>query len=342
MKKLFIHHPLFRLLSPVFSGVIVYLLILLVNNNVEQLQDQFLGQELYLFIGLSFVIQELSRILLWAFKKVPEMLSPFLTLIVQVTSSMILCVIIVTLSIQLYFKNILNYTPNSEELWLFNSIFCVITFIYILLHISHQYLYKVNTQKLNNERLRKQIIEDDFLQFKKGINPDLLFESFEALIVLTHQKTDQVDDLIDQLAHVYRYILSRKKRQLVLINEELSALDALLQLFNYLPYRKVSIHQKLNSGFLMVPGSLLAVAEYIIRITITNLDTPLVLHLVETNDALQLEYQHNDKIANGFTLQALNDLQQVYNIYSTNKVTVSEDQELRTISIPKLIIKPEL
>ncbi|MEO1629027.1 MAG: histidine kinase, partial [Bacteroidota bacterium] len=61
MKTLFVHHPLFRLLGPTFSGVIVYVLILLINNNVDQLQEEFLGQELYVCIGLSYLIQELSR-----------------------------------------------------------------------------------------------------------------------------------------------------------------------------------------------------------------------------------------------------------------------------------------
>ena len=80
MKKLFVHHPLFRLLSPLFSGFIVYLLILLINNNVEQLQEQFLGEELYVCIGLSFIIQELARLLLVLFKKPSGSLSPAISL----------------------------------------------------------------------------------------------------------------------------------------------------------------------------------------------------------------------------------------------------------------------
>jgi len=43
MRKLFIHHPLFRLLSPLFSGILVYLLLLLINNNIGQLQEAFLS-----------------------------------------------------------------------------------------------------------------------------------------------------------------------------------------------------------------------------------------------------------------------------------------------------------
>ena len=339
MKKLFIHHPLFRLLSPVFSGVTVYLLILLINNNVEQLQEQFLGQELYVCIGLSFVIQELARILLLAFKKLPEVMSSLMSLFVQVIASMLLCILVVTITIKIYYKYVLGFSANSEELWLFNSIFCGVTLIYILLHISHQYLYKINTKKLDNELLRKQIVEDDFMQFKKGINPDLLFESFEALIVLIQKHKNKVDDLIDHIAVAYRYILSRKERQLVAVKEELTALKELVSLFNYLPYRKVFINQKIQSDFLIVPGSLLAFVEHIIRSTIIAYDTPLEVILKDTENTLEIIYQHNDKISGGFTTENIKDVQSVYNIYSNKKIILNENQNVRTISIPKLLIK---
>jgi len=60
MKKLFIHHPLFRLLSPLFSGLVVYILLLLINNDIDQLYEEFLTQELYVCIALTFLIQELD------------------------------------------------------------------------------------------------------------------------------------------------------------------------------------------------------------------------------------------------------------------------------------------
>lgn len=179
MKKLFIHKPLFRLLSPVFSGVIVYLLILLVNNNVAQLQNEFLGEELYVCIGMSYIIQELSRLLLLLFKRVKFFTNELISVIVQIVVSMLLCVGLVTIIISFYYKSILGFSPNSEELWLFNSIFCSITIIYILLFISHQYLHKINSEKLKEEENYLNHIEQDFNEFKQGINPDLLFESLE-------------------------------------------------------------------------------------------------------------------------------------------------------------------
>ena len=81
MKKLFIHKPLFRLLSPIFNGFVSYLLILLINNNIAQLQEEFLRQELFVCIALSYVIQEFSRLLLQLFESKIKVKSVFLMLI---------------------------------------------------------------------------------------------------------------------------------------------------------------------------------------------------------------------------------------------------------------------
>ncbi len=339
MKRLFIHNPLFRLLSPIFGGAVVYLLILLINNNVEQLNEQFLGQELYLCIGLSFVIQEFARFLLLLFSKLPKSISFSNSLIIQLISSLFMSIIVVTLSIYIYYKNVLGFSPNNEELWMFNIIFSVLTLIYISLDISHQYLYKINTEKLNNELLLKQIDEDEFSQFKEGINSELLFDSFEALIVLIREQENKFDDLIEHLASTYRYILSRKKQQLIDINDEIIALKHLIDLFNYLPYRNISLQNEMSSSFLFVPGCLLKLIENIVRSTINSGERPLEIKLKETGSFIQIEYRHNDTINKSFGQNDLETIKRIYKIYTLENIKFKENTLTRIISIPKLQIK---
>ncbi len=338
MKKLFIHHPLFRLLSPIFSGIIVYLLILLISNDVEQLQDYFLGQELYICIGLSYIIQEFSRAFLMLFQKFKNAFSTNIV-ILQIVVSMILCIGLTTGSIILYFKYVEGFAPNKEELIPFNIIFCCITLIYILLHISHKYLHKISLQKLEREQRLKQIIEDDFNQFKQGINPNLLFESLEALITLIKKDKDITDDFIDEIALVYRYILSKRKQQLVSINEELIILESLIKIFNYLPYRNIQIQNDLSSTFLVVPGSLLTVIEQIIRYSINTTDGFIKISVNEDSNSLNITYSFNDKIVEKFGIHLLQETQEAYAIYSDNSITVIEEDGIRKISIPKLTMK---
>lgn len=338
MKKLFIHKPLFRLLSPVFSGAVIYLLILLVNNNVSQLQEQFLGEELYVCIGLSYIVQEFSRILLILFKKVPKLESILLNIGLQIIVSLFLCIVIVSVSITVYYKQVLGFSPNSEELWLFNSVFSVVTLIYILLFISNQYLHKTNTEKLFKEQEIKQIIEADFIDFKQGINPKLLFESLEVLLILIQQEKNKADDFIDYLATIYRYILSSNKKQLVAIEEEIEIVNELINLFNYLPYRNIVLVNEIASNFLTVPKSLLFVIEQIVRTTITSSLT-LEISLKEEENYWVIEYSPNDKITTQFKPENLKEIERVFSIYSTYEIQIEETSAMRKILLPKLTIE---
>lgn len=339
MRKLFLHTPVFRFLSPVFSGIIAYLLILLVNNNIGQLQEQFLGQELYVCIGLSFIIHEFSRFLLWLFKKNLNVLNFVILLIVKIVSAVLLSGILIGALITSYYLYQSGYYPLIEELKVFVGIYCFIPLGYILLDMSHEYLYKVNTQKLENELLIKENIEEDFKQFKREINPDLLFESFEALIVLIHDDKDFVDDFIDNLAIIYRYILASKKNQLTNIKEELLILDELIKLYNYLPHRKINITKKGKSDFLLVPGTLLFVVEQIIKTSIVSSRVHLSLQLDFNDTNFSISYHKEDKITSAFNTTTIEDVCKVYSIYSSERVAIIEDDIERKITFPTLNIK---
>ncbi|GGH01956.1 hypothetical protein GCM10011416_20940 [Polaribacter pacificus] len=340
MKKLFIHKPFFRLLSPIFSGVICYLLVLLVNNNVGQLTEDFLGQELYFCILLSYAVQEFSRLLLQLFQKLPTIGGTLLTISVKCLVSLILSMVIITVFISVYYQLILGFSPSTEELLLFNSIFSSITFVYICLYISHQYLYKINSQKLAMELLRKKNIEEDFKQFKQEINPKLLFESLESLLVLLNENNDQVDDLIDQLAIIYRYILSNKTTELVTIEKELEVLNHFILLYNYLPYRKVVLNVSALTNFLIVPGSLLFVIEQVIRSVIISQHSKLLITIEQQAESIEVRYTPEDLLIAGFDAVNFVSLKKAYSIYSKNEIQIQELDNMRVISIPKLILKP--
>lgn len=337
MRKLFIHQPLFRIFCPVFSGVIVYLLILLINNNVAQIQEQFLGDELYVFIGLSYLTQEGVRLLLSLLRGKKLKPNASVEIGLQVGLSVLLCVIIVSTSMALFYKYVEKYTINLDELLVFNSIFVVISFIYVLLFVSHQYLYNINSEKLNYEELIRQNIEDEFLQFKRDINPRLLFDSLESLLSFIEDDLDDSDEFIDHLSVLYRYILSKKEKQLVAFEDELTTAQELIMLLGKLPLRNLHLESNVNNEFLLVPGTLLTLLELISRTSIIS-DKPLHVQLYENAEYFYLQYRSNDRITNVITKKDIKGVQEVYSIYSEKSVEISEDQDTRKIQIPKLML----
>lgn len=339
MTKLFIHNPLFRFLSPIFTGVVAYLLILLINNNIGQLQEQFLGQELYVSITLAYIIHEFSRFLLWVFKLIPQKLGTTFTLILHGVLSILISAVLIALLIELYYQQASGFSPSTQETITFISIYCCIPISYVLLNLSHQYLYKINTKKLDNELLIKQNIEEDFKQFKREINPDLLFESFEMLLILINENIEKVDEFIDHLSTIYRYILSSRKKQLVTFEEEQIILIEFVKLYNHLPYRKVNISIQEKENFLIVPGTLLFIIEQIIKTTIVSKSISLEIKIEFSDTNFTISYQTEDKINQVFTLNNIEEIIRVYTIYSSNKIELNENDSNREIVIPTLEIK---
>ena len=341
MNKLFVHNLLFRLLSPIFSGVLVYILILLINNNVGQLSEQFLGEELYLCIGLSYLIQEFSRLSLILFEKINLSLSWGWDLLLKVGVSLLLCIGLTTTAIYLYYQFRLGFQPATIELIVFNSIFSGIILIYISLYLSYAYLYQENTERLEKEQSRKELIEEDFRQFRQGINPQLLFESLESMIILMKKDEHQAQALLDHLSKVYRYILSDRNQELVSFDREWKILQELVSLFNFLPHRKIILEANPSLKTLIVPGTLLFLLEQIIRSTIRSNELEMKVTLTSVDQRICCRYESHERITRGLQVADLLPIQKSYAIYSDMPLYIQEEENQKIVCIPHLALHPE-
>ena len=241
MNKLFIHNAFFRLIAPVVVGCVVYVLILLINNNIEQLQEAFFGEELYLCIGLAYVIQEWNR---WSINLLKLFGFPSITIemMVRVIFSSTITFLLVWLVVYQYFTRRIGYSPNMEELTLFLAIYGVISVIYLVLYYGHFTLYRINTGLLQEEEFVKEELKQLFASYIRDINPSLLYESLENIIVaLRRSDTDKVDDITDRMSYLYRYILARRDKELVPLGAECDVIENLVELYNLFPFRSIQL-----------------------------------------------------------------------------------------------------
>ncbi|MEQ8240796.1 MAG: histidine kinase [Cyclobacteriaceae bacterium] len=336
MKRLFVHSPRFRLVSPIFSGIVVYLLLLLLNNNVEALSEQFLGQELYFCILLAYVIQEFSRLAIIYFTRWSLLRKNWIRVFVASLVSIVITISFVTGAMSIYYHFLLGFSPNSSELITFNIIFTAINLIYITLHVSYDLLERIHQTKLNHEQARKEQIQADFQQFRRGLNPKLLLESLENLILLAKYDKYAAENFIDDFAQVYRYVLS-KRHELVSIHTEYEILIHLVHLFNQLPSRSLKVESRLEiSDFLVVPGVLLKLVESIMRDAIANPNLQLEVFLTETEDDLVLSASFIKSLRDGEVDEVLNEIKGTYALYSEKPITHRNEIKLQEFKIPKL------
>ncbi|GLR16113.1 hypothetical protein GCM10007940_07280 [Portibacter lacus] len=309
---------------------------LLINNNVEQLSENFLGQELYVCIGLAFIIQEYSRFSLLIFAKFDKLDALIIRTIFQFLVIIVGSVLIVTFSINLYFSKVLGYTPNLRELLIFNSIFGFITLMYLLLYKGNQLMYTINKHKLEGEKALIKKVRHDFIDYSHKINADLLYDCLETLIVIMKEDPDMAERLTDDFSQLYRYNLLKMDRELVEVNEEIEMVEILIRIYNAMPYRKTEVAYRQDLEGYVPPGSMIFIFEKIIRSTIYALAEPMRINIGFDSGRIVIKYVPVEKLNSRLTTETLNPVVEKYRIYSDQEIHLKETIDEKVISLPKL------
>jgi LytS/YehU family sensor histidine kinase len=197
----------------------------------------------------------------------------------------------------------------------------------------------LNTDKISKEADAKAAIEDDFKEFKKGINPNLLFESLEALIVLLKDSPDKAENLTDNFSSIYRYILTQKNSELGSLEDEIIVLEELVSLFNYLPYRKIKLEYDFSETIAIVPCTLLQVVETIVKTTVVSEEKTIAVSIYEEENGLCISYSPEEKLRESLELSSLSEISKRYEFYSNQKIQLVEKDTIKSIILPKLNYK---
>lgn len=301
MKRIFINNGFFRILFPIVYGIIVYLLILLINNSINMLNESFLTQEVYISIILTYMVMESNRLLIKVTEKYTLSLEKIGgRIVILIISSTVLSIIVVSLLISAYFNYVIGFTNFSSELTYFNIIFLVTTWLYQMVYISNSYLHKENEEKLESEYNLRETVQKELSTFKNDINPTLLYESLESLITLVHKDPIDAEDYIDHMSSAYRYILSNKQNEFVDLRDDLKAVNNLLYLLNLRNHQNINFITDIKDDEMLrqvIPGTLPGLVEYIIRKTIINDNQPLeIICFIENDGYLNLKYQANERL----------------------------------------------
>lgn len=318
MKKVFIHNPLFRILTPPVYGLLVYLIILLVNNNVEQIATLVSNQEMYVSMLLSLVAFESMRFVIVILNRLN--LDARRTLPLQILMTSAVALVMVGLVISQYYRLVIGFDISPRELVLFGGIFLVTALLYNALYLGNQYIIRENTLLLDQEQKLRENLEAEFSSFRREINPSLLYDSLEDLILCMHSDAEKAEELIDSLAALYRYQLVNRQREFVSLAEELQAVRHLLRLAEYRHPNQIVWKETITHAehIQVMQGSLLTTIDAIIRNTLISAQCPLILTLSpEEEEYLVLTHGLNDKLLLDTESQsAFQLLQRSYSIYS--------------------------
>lgn len=319
MNKNIIHTALFRIFVPIPYGALIYLLLLMINNNLLIINDSFFSAELFFCIGLSYLSLEVNRLaIVLIFKK--KTLSA-LTNLVQLAINVALTLVIVYFSLMLYFVVLLGYESLAgfeTEVKSFALFFGITSLLYNMLSISYHLLNLRNEQLFDDEETLKEQVQFELENYQAEVNPDLLFESLESAITLMQQDVDQAEDYIDQLALVYRYMLSNRNNDSVPVNNEIGAADNLIGLHNIRHNNLINLTSNISTADInIIPGSLPLLVEEIIKSNIISSSRPLDIVLAMEDNYLTLSHKLNERLTkNAHEALTFNRLQVAYAFFT--------------------------
>jgi sensor histidine kinase YesM len=347
MKKYFIHNPFFRLFAPAVYGILIYLLILLINNNVMQVKEFFSEQEVYICIGLTYLSFESIRIVIVILDKFLKGKFALLRIPIQFGLTTVISTITVIVGLTLYFSYGLGFSMSNTQLIGFSVIYCLTALLYNLLYYSNDYMHRENTLKLTSEKQQREVLEMEMAEFKNDINPDLLYESLENVISLMNKKNDQAEEYIDYLASAYRYVLSNRQRELISLRSEIEAAKNIVRLLNEKYFGQLKLEIGLDENDLntqLIPGSLPIVIECIVRNTIIPNTQPLTIRCyLEDEEYLIVQSKLNDRlIPHSESKLALSRLQKSYSLYSDRPLIQVKAYEENYIKLPVLRVAEEV
>ena len=300
MNRLFIHNAVFRIAAGPVYGVLVYLIILLINNSLSEINKLFSSSELLAPIALSYLSLESMRFIISKIEKSKrDWKSIQQRAILQVCMTSVLSVGLIWLAISSYYKWVIGFSIGSSELKIFTGIYTVTALLYNLLYFSHYYVMRENKQRLEEERKLQEKLESDFHAFKNEINPDLLYESLENLILTLHHNADKAEEQIDYLAGIYRYSLVNRSKELITLKEELEATENLVKLLNFRHDNHINLLAEISSkgDIHIIPGSLLITVDTTVRNTLLSKQSPLVIRLyIEDDEYLVMQHALNERL----------------------------------------------
>ena len=348
MKRNLIYQPIFRIVVPPIYGIMMYLLILLINNELGQLGYTVFTVEMVLCMGLAYLISEPLGLVIRIFqKRTDDDLRSVNSIAGLISVNLLLGALIIFLAVYSYFYYYEGFIYEATLIKMV-VVYAISGLLFTMFFLSTHFLSVRNESELRKEDLKRQNLEHQLEIFNNEINPDLLFQSLETLISLVHFNQDKAEDFVDRLAIVYRYILENRKKELVTLKDELQAARNMMYLFKERYPNELRFEMKneaRNAEKLLVPNALPTMLDCIINNSIISIHQPLSITIDGDGDEgyLVIQYTDNQKLSqNKYIKKRCKNVHDAFAFFSDRPVIEIKAYGSGFVKLPLLDVKDRI
>ena len=189
---------------------------------------------------------------------------------------------------------------------------------------------------VEQERLREENLIAKVENLKKQLDPHFLFNSLSVLSGVVYKDPSLADKFITKLAQVYRYVLDYNEEKQVLLNKEISFVEAYCFLLNVRFYNKVILKINLpDKKFYVLPMSVQLLVENAVKHNKISENLPLNLHIYIDENILWVEnvlnIKENKEDSTGIGLK---NLEARYKLLIGKSIVIENKNQIFRVGLP--------
>src|SRR5688572_22440275 len=280
------------------------------------------------FIGLAFLIWQGNRYLLfrtrrrftWFDKPIEKLVLLFMNNIFYTTP--------LTVAWLCTWYNIVGFDIKWDTILVVSLINMI-----CVLFITHVYetVFMVKEQQneqLKSSQLERAKAEAELAALKNQVDPHFMFNSLNTLTHLIQVDDAKALTFTENLAEVYRYILSQKDQTLVLLDDELDFTHKYTDLLHLRFGQALIIHKKFSNGiskqFLIPPTSVFVAFENAVKHNEISERTPMHIDVDVVNGKLLISNTIRERRKRGHSSRiGLKNLDERFKLVTGSGITAS-------------------
>lgn len=215
----------------------------------------------------------------------------------------------------------------------------------IVVYLLYEAVYFFDAWKMNvrkTEALARESVQSQLEVLKNQLDPHFLFNSLNTLAALIDDENVNAQQYLERLSDVYRYVLVSRSKNTVLLEEEITFLDAYVYL-NKIRFREnLQVEKNLSPEAYrqyVTPLSLQMLIENAIKHNVVSKDNPLKIKIQQEGDQyLVVENNIQEKtILEKSTRVGLQNIINRYSLLTDRQVEIIRSGGLFTVKIPLLL-----
>lgn len=338
-EKMKVNDKLIRIIGVQFFGIVIPNATGLISNSDRSI-TYLLGTYAF-FIVMTLIIWEGNRFFLFRLqKRFDWFIHPMQKTVVLLAMNVFYTAPLVIGMLLLWFYGSGN--PVDWSAIQTTVIVCVTAVVFITHVYETVFLIKQRQEDLvRGEQLERARAEAELEALKNQIDPHFMFNSLNSLSYLIDQNREQAKQFTESLAEVYRYILSNKDQELVILEDELAFLQKYIDLLR-LRFAEAlqvvfDVKEEEKAQYLIPPISIFIALENVVKHNELSKASPLTVNVELEEEALSVRNRiiekkslyHSTKIG-------LNNLRERFRITVNREVTINNDGQHFELILPLL------